>query len=157
MNHWSPAPPADVSASAMTRARVTRSDGDGTLWVACDGDMDELACDVLLTGPATSAGFGSGDDVLVWRHHSQPRGIIMGRVGRQAVEPAAAREPARDDGAAASLPDELVIEARTSLTLRVGDGSITIREDGRILIKGKDLVSHAKRLNRIRGGSVTIN
>jgi hypothetical protein len=157
MDHWSPSPPVEVSASAMSRAQVIRSDSDGTLWVACDGDMDELACDVLLTAPATSSGYCPGDDVLVWRHLAQPRGIIMGRVGRQAVEHASAREAAQDDGAAASLPDELVIEARSSLTLRVGDGSITIREDGRILIKGRDLVSHAKRLNRIRGGSVTIN
>jgi hypothetical protein len=61
-------------------------------------------------------------------------------------------------GAEASDPPEhLLIEAKKSLTLRVGDGSITIREDGKILIKGKDLVSHAKRMNRIRGGSVAIN
>ena len=52
---------------------------------------------------------------------------------------------------------EVVIQARESLTLRVGDGSITIRADGKILIKGKDLVSHAQRANRIRGGSVAIN
>ena len=29
--------------------------------------------------------------------------------------------------------------------------------DGKILIKGKDLVSHAQRTNRIKGGSVAIN
>ena len=55
------------------------------------------------------------------------------------------------------VPDELVLEAKHTLTLRVGDGSITIREDGKILIKGKDLVSHAARTNRIKGGSVQIN
>ncbi len=55
------------------------------------------------------------------------------------------------------VSDELVLEAKHSLTLRVGEGSITIREDGKILIKGKDLVSHAQRLNRIKGGAVQIN
>ena len=55
------------------------------------------------------------------------------------------------------VPEELLLEAKHSLTLRVGDGSITIREDGKILIKGKDLVSHATRLNRIKGGAVQIN
>jgi len=43
------------------------------------------------------------------------------------------------------------------MTLRVGNGSITIRGDGKILIKGSDLVSHAQRTNRIRGGAVSIN
>jgi hypothetical protein len=55
------------------------------------------------------------------------------------------------------IPDTLVLEAKSSLTLRVGDGSITIRADGKILIKGKDLVSYATRVNRIKGGSVSIN
>jgi hypothetical protein len=157
MDYWSGSPHAEVSASAVLRAHVIRADSDGTVWVGGDGDMDELACDVLLTGSVASAGYRPGDDVLVWLQHSQSRGVIMGRVARQPVDAAAVQAPAQDDDAATALPDELVIEARRSLTLRVGDGSITIREDGRILIKGRDLVSHAKRLNRIRGGSVTIN
>ena len=52
---------------------------------------------------------------------------------------------------------EIVLEARKGMTLRVGEGSITLRADGKILIKGKDLVSHARRMNRIRGGSVSLN
>jgi hypothetical protein len=74
--------------------------------------------------------------------------VIIGRLSRH------------PDGAAASgaaVPDTLLIEAKESLTLRVGDGSITIRGDGKILIKGKDLVSHAKNVNRIKGGAVAIN
>ena len=51
----------------------------------------------------------------------------------------------------------MVLEAKRRLTLKCGDGSITIREDGKILIKGKDLVSHATRMNRIKGGAVQIN
>jgi hypothetical protein len=51
----------------------------------------------------------------------------------------------------------LVLEATREMTLRVGDGSITIRKDGKILIKGTDLVSHAKRMNRVKGGAVSIN
>lgn len=54
-------------------------------------------------------------------------------------------------------PETLLLEAKQGLTLRVGDGSITIRADGKILIKGKDLVSHAKNVNRIKGGAVAIN
>ena len=45
----------------------------------------------------------------------------------------------------------------TGSSSRVGDGSIEIRADGKILIKGTDLVSHAKRMNRIKGGAVSIN
>jgi hypothetical protein len=100
-------------------------------------------CDVLESG--THASLVDGDSVLVWfPENPLERGIILGRVHPSPL-------PAHE------LTDELVIEAKHSLTLRVGDGSITIREDGKILIKGKDLVSHAKRLNRIKGGAVQIN
>jgi len=102
-------------------------------------------CDVLESG--THASLVDGDSVLVWfPQNPQERGIILGQVHPSPL-PAVAHE----------LTDELVIEAKHSLTLRVGDGSITIREDGKILIKGKDLVSHAQRLNRIKGGAVQIN
>ena len=82
------------------------------------------------------------DTVLLWRPDPHaPRGVILGRVGLSHAD----------------MAEEVVIEARHSLTLRVGDGSITIREDGKILIKGKDLVAHAQRMNRIKGGAVSIN
>ena len=77
--------------------------------------------------------------------------MILGR-----IVPAQASARA-ENTAEAGTQDELVIEAKKNLTLKCGEGSITIREDGKILIKGKDLVSHAQRMNRIKGGSVSIN
>src|SRR5690348_13938762 len=88
-----------------------------------------------------------GDEVLVWLPATaSERGVVVGRIRSGSPRPSAV-----------DAPEELVLEAKHSLTLRVGDGSITIRDDGKILIKGKDLVSHAQRVNRIKGGSVSIN
>ncbi len=75
------------------------------------------------------------------------RAIVLGRLDHAI---------SRSD-ASSSIPDEIVLEAKKGLVLRVGEGSITIRSDGKILIKGKDLVSHAKRTNRIKGGAVSLN
>jgi hypothetical protein len=118
----------------------------GTITVSIDGSARTLECDVLQTSGSPLM-LVEGDEILVWRASPQAdSGIILGRINHR-VGPAEAPEP----------PEEMVLEAKHTLTLRVGDGSITIREDGRILIKGKDLVSHAARMNRIRGGSVSIN
>ena len=152
------------------RAAVVAVHPDGSVSVAGAG-ADELRCDVLVTGSSLSEPLALGQAVLVW-HPEGPgmRGVILGRIGTAvpAVLPAAADEVAHppltstlpisravDD--AGEVPDAIVLEARHSLTLRVGDGSITLREDGRILIKGRDLVSSAQRLNRIKGGAVSIN
>ena len=90
-----------------------------------------------------------GDIVVACQLAGAPEAVVI--IGR--LESAAADERLNGD----EPPDTLVLQAKESLTLRVGDGSITIRADGKILIKGTDLVSHAKNVNRIKGGAVAIN
>jgi len=51
----------------------------------------------------------------------------------------------------------LVIEADDEIELKCGQGSITIRKDGKIVVKGTNVLSHATGANRIRGGSVSLN
>jgi len=110
-------------------------------------DGVSATCDVLESGPVAPR-FATGERVLVWRkpEDTATRPVVLGRIGSLGK-----------GFLGGDTPDELLLEARHSLTLRVGAGSITIREDGKILIKGKDLVSHAQRLNRIKGGAVQIN
>jgi len=109
-----------------------------------------IRCDRIFTTDGPPPRLEAGDAVLVWTAPgADAHAVILGRIGSSHA-PAVERAP--DD-----TPDELVIEAKQNLTLKCGDGSITIRADGRILIKGRDLVSHAQRTNRIRGGSVAIN
>jgi hypothetical protein len=132
--------------SHIVRAEVVGSTDDAVVHVCCTEESEPKCCDVLVTGP-TALKLHAGDSVLCWFPGPEStRGVVLGLIERHA----STRDPE-------AIPETLVIEAVKSLTLRVGDGSITIREDGKILIKGKDLVSHAKRLNRIRGGSVQIN
>jgi len=51
----------------------------------------------------------------------------------------------------------LILDAHEELTLKCGKSSITLRKDGKIVIKGMHLVSWAGETNRIKGGSVAIN
>ena len=130
-----------AQSTELVRGRVLALAQDVMVLV---DEADTVACDVLATGGPTHLHLQAGDEVLVWRPGAPgDRGIVLGRV-----------EP---PGSECEPPVELVMEARENLTLRCGDGSITIRADGKILIKGKDLVSHAQRTNRIKGGSVAIN
>lgn len=136
----------DTMADAgLASGRVAELTDDGGVVVVLE-DGRRLACARL---HASDAGLTltAGDEVLVHRR-GEGTGVVVGRIGPGRAAPAVAMP---------AVPDELVIEAGSSLTLRVGNGSITLREDGRILIKGSDLVSHATRMNRIRGGSVDIN
>jgi hypothetical protein len=136
-----------ANGGAIARAIVTRLSEDLSIEVVLDGAA-AITCDRLVTAGDDGLRLATGDSVLVW-HSGRPndRGVMLGRVG-----PSAAPVPADED-----MPAEVVVEASDAIMLRVGDGSITITADGRILIKGTDLVSHASRLNRVKGGAVAIN
>lgn len=51
----------------------------------------------------------------------------------------------------------VTIEAQEEVVLKCGAGSITLRRDGKIIIKGTHLLSRSSGQNRIKGGSVQIN
>lgn len=52
---------------------------------------------------------------------------------------------------------ELLLEADSQITLKCGKSSITLTRDGRIILKGKHLLSRATSVNRIRGGVIQLN
>jgi len=155
----SPGSNSDVASAATMRAMVI-SRQDEHLVVECDETGDRVACTQLQASDGPPPVITEGDTVLIWQSHQSPaEGVIIGVIHR-ALQPSLSSqrsESPRQDNDQSSMPDTLILEAKHSLTLRVGQGSITIREDGKILIKGKDLVSHAQRVNRVKGGSVAIN
>jgi hypothetical protein len=51
----------------------------------------------------------------------------------------------------------ITIEAEDEVLLKCGKGSILIRKDGKIIIKGTDLLSRSSGRHRVRGASVGIN
>jgi hypothetical protein len=140
----------DVVASAAAGTRVGRVAAllDDAVLVACETDGAIVACDLLETGAGMAPALAEGATVLVVvPDGGGGRGVVLGRVLRPGVRSTASEAP----------PEEILLEATKGLTLKVGEGSITLREDGKVLIRGRDLVSHAKRTNRIRGGTVAIN
>ncbi|MBA2479301.1 MAG: hypothetical protein H0V44_01460 [Planctomycetes bacterium] len=131
-----------IMSPTITTHHVLDAD-DGRILV--DGAGGPEWCDVLDSGRALTC--GTGDEVLVCTVSGRGRPVVLGRIS----------PPGGSQVSAAPGQDSVVIEAVADLTLRCGEGSITIRKDGKILIRGTDLVSHAKRLNRIKGASVAIN
>ena len=51
----------------------------------------------------------------------------------------------------------VVIEGEEEVSLRCGEASITLRRDGRVVVRGAYVETHASGTNRIKGGSVRIN
>ena len=49
------------------------------------------------------------------------------------------------------------IQAQEELVLQCGEASITLRDNGKIVLRGTYIESHAQGTNRIKGGAVRIN
>jgi hypothetical protein len=122
---------------------ITKS---GTIIVVDAEDEDQrMTCDVLHSGGPLPH-YEPGMSVLVWCASVEARrGIILGRVMTY---------NRHDPG---QYEDDLVIEANETLRLKCGDSSVDLRKDGKVMIRGKDVLTRAKRTNRIKGGSVGIN
>ena len=51
----------------------------------------------------------------------------------------------------------LVFEAEEEVQIKCGESSINLYKDGRVVIRGRYLISRASAVNRILGGSVQVN
>jgi hypothetical protein len=53
--------------------------------------------------------------------------------------------------------ERVVVEGAHEVQLKCGGASITLRADGKVIVRGEYVETHAKGVNRIKGGAVKIN
>lgn len=53
--------------------------------------------------------------------------------------------------------ERIIFDAKKEIVMICGEGSVKMRRDGKIVIKGTNLISRAKATNKIKGASVNIN
>jgi uncharacterized protein (DUF2345 family) len=82
---------------------------------------------------------------------TKPRGL------RGAAEADAKHAERRTRADEAVGQDELEFTAQKQITLRCGESSITLTAAGKIIIRGKYIVSRSSGVQRIKGGAVQIN
>lgn len=134
-----PDPPAAGAAEGgPARASLVAIEPDGMLRVR-DPAGNEWLCECLEASALHAPRLRPGDQVLVCPPTSGLPGIVMGRIGRY------------------SEPAEMVIDSGQSLQLKCGQSSIDLRADGKVMIRGEDVLVRAKGSKRIRAGSVSIN
>ena len=87
------------------------------------------------------------------------RPVIVGLLETEADEAASgiANGDKNEIKTAATRPENILIEAQGELMLKCGSGSITLRQDGKIVLRGTHLLSRASGPIRIKGGHVEIN
>jgi uncharacterized protein involved in type VI secretion and phage assembly len=139
------APVAARSTVALTPADAGRS----ALVVFEDGDVRRPIIVGLLQEPAVTssahgpAAAGTGSDAA---GPAEQQAVVAATAA-----PRSARRDVHIDGEHVSL------DAKQELVLRCGEASVTLRADGRIVIKGMEIVSRARGTHKVKGASVLIN
>jgi hypothetical protein len=89
------------------------------------------------------------------------RRIEIAPAGRKGTEGARRGDERADPAATAAgvpeVPEVLEVEAGKRLLLRCGQSSIELLANGKIVIRGVDIVSRGTRSNRVRGAIITLN
>jgi len=163
MNPFESMPAAVALAIGPTIARLAQSGPAGEIFVVV-GNAAPCAAKLLanLDRYELAKPRYSGRDVLVvFQDGDRSKPIIVGlleeplegmvEMSTTAKETPERKRELRIDG------KRVVIEADDEIELKCGQGSITIRKDGKIVVKGTNVLSHATGANRIRGGSVSLN
>jgi hypothetical protein len=149
--------------------RVVACERGGTVLVAFDGADRPTTARVLagLTHSLAPAAEGGGDVLLVFDGGDPRRPIVVGVIeapggGDCSAPPAPQRvvadPPAKPRPAHAMVDGKVVtFSAEEEVRLSCGKGSITLRKDGKIVIRGTHLLSRSTGPVRIKGGHVEIN
>lgn len=92
--------------------------------------------------------------LLVFENGQLDRPIVVGLLDPL---PPLAPEPRQDPLDLRIDARRLEIEGHDEVVLRCGQASITLRRNGRVLLRGTYVETRAEGVNRIKGGSVQIN
>ena len=128
----------------MTTGRVLAIEDDD-LAVELGPEGRVVRCDVLAGAGGFAMTLAVDDSVLVAVPHESwvgARGVVLGQISRYGESQPASR---------------VVVCATESLELKCGEASIDLRADGKVMVRGEDVLLRAKGTQRIRAGTVSIN
>lgn len=130
-----------IGASGPEAAELIAIDAEGQLLVST-ADGRRYRCAWLETAGTSGVRLARGDLVLAILPGDGHPGVVLGRIGRY-------RAPAPEA--------HVTIEATETLTLKCGASSVDLRADGKLMVRGEDVLLRARGTQRIRAGTVAIN
>ena len=161
-------------APGVELARLAAPASDGTLHARFG---DGPAVPVRVVVGLDPASLTEGASALAVRVAGEDAPVVIGVVTTPNVErlarrvdfeppPAPAPPPAVGEGTLGGADGPLhvvadgrrvTVEAADELVLRCGEASLTLRADGKVVVRGTHILSHSTGPHRLKGGSFSIN
>jgi hypothetical protein len=149
---------------AMVRVGVLVDIVGGAPWVELPGGCRIRARSMIpLDRTALAASGGRREVVLLFDGGDPTRPIVAGFLEPEVPTPAldAVLAGAPACGAVPEIAEvdgrRVVLDGKDEVVLRCGKASITLRRNGKIVLRGAYVETHAEGTNRIKGATVKIN
>jgi hypothetical protein len=116
---------------------------------------------VLGTPPRCSEASCEGLPVLLWFENGDPTLPVIVGIIRDTLYPPVPHEevPLSMERLQALAPDNkrMIFDANEEIVLRCGKSSITLKKDGKIIVKGAQIISRSSGVHKIKGATILIN
>ncbi|MFZ1984804.1 MAG: DUF6484 domain-containing protein [Desulfatitalea sp.] len=150
-----PKPPSTAAAPRI--GRIAGTDARGRILVSIAGAAPMPARHVAGMGQAELLA-NRNREVLLNFADGDPRQPIIVALMAEPIHELVCLDPAPVLPDKAMVDDRIVtLEAAEEIRLQCGPASILLRKDGKIVLKGVEIVSRAQQANKIKGASVQVN
>jgi hypothetical protein len=145
---------SSARASFVATARLHGFDLEGRPLVA---GLDDVPGEIVVARSIVPLGRPQiGSRVVLLFEHGNPRSpIVVGVVREPGV--ADPQERSAREVTVQADDDHVVLSAGRQITLQCGEASITLTRAGKVVIRGKYVVSRSSGYNKIKGAVVDIN
>jgi hypothetical protein len=153
------APPragAPAAVGGLTVGKVARCDQAG-VWVELPGGAAPVLARAMQPAGALPVRLQprpGQEVVLMVAPDAGSAPVLLGLLQPLGAEPGA---PAAAESVRAQIDGRLELDARDEIVLRCGEATIVLRANGRVVVRGATVETRARGVNRIKGGSVSIN
>jgi len=143
------------SIPSSTIGRIESVGRDGRIVVLHDYQVGPVRADTLLSLDV-NAPLAGAPVLLAFADDDPGRPVLVGLIGDGALDPrlGAARAVYTID---TLLVRDLDLSACNSVNIRCGRSQILMDKFGKIVIKGRDILTRASSRNRVKGGSISLN
>lgn len=150
--------PAPVEGARIGRV-VSSEGGRVTVQVEGVGAVGARVAAGLDDAALAQAARSGGEAVLLFERGDPRRPVLVALLRSESplLDAVLAGPLPREEKVARVDGRRVEIEGKDEVVLRCGKASLTLRRDGRVVLRGVNVVSQADAVQKIRGGKVEIN
>jgi len=139
----------------IKRGYISAISEEGEIVVQDNSSSLKIVCNFLQTSAGSLPELFPNDMVLYAIDETEFRGYVLGVVTKYNIEAKHSQKKLVSNQE--KTIQNVKISAEEKIELKCGRSSLTMKKDGKIVIKGDALTSRARGVHKIKGGAVSIN